>query len=72
MPNKQSHFEGQVSDPNRKRHQVREQRHAGVRLKEFLADREQRMVQKVFDSWKVNLSVFSVGVVTMYEQGGDA
>jgi hypothetical protein len=39
-------------------------------MEEFLADREQRMVQDLLHSWEIDLSVLSVGMVAVREQSG--
>ena len=72
MPDQQAHFEGQVSDPHRSGHQVWEQRHAGMRLEEFLAGREQRVVQKVLDAGQINLGIFGIRMVAVNKKSGDA
>ena len=72
MPDQQGHFGGQVRDANRGGHQVWEQRHAGMRLEEFLANREQRVVQKVFDAGQINLGIFGIWMVAVNKKSGDA
>ena len=47
---------------------VRKQRHARVRPEEFLSGRKQRWVQDVFDSGKIDLSIFHVGVISVRDQ----
>ena len=72
MPDQQAHFEGQVTDPNRSGHQVWEQRHAGVRLEEFLAHREQGVVQKAFDAGQIDLGIFGIRMVAVNKKSGEA
>ena len=72
MPDQQARFERQVSDPNRGGHQVWEQRHAGMRLEEFLARRKQRVVQKAFDAGQIDFGIFGIRMVAVNKKSGDA
>ena len=43
-----------------------------MRLEEFLANREQRVVQKVFDARQINLGIFGIRMVAVNKKRGDA
>ena len=70
MPAEQPYLKWNVRHTQRKCHEVREQRHAGVRLKEFLPMRKQRWVQNPLHAWKVNLSVLGIRMIAVGQQGG--
>ena len=43
-----------------------------MRLEEFLAGREQRVVQKVLDAGQINLGIFGIRMVAVNKKSGDA
>src|SRR5579863_7004286 len=52
--------------PQGSRDQIRKQRHAGMRLKEFFPYGKQFGIEKFFYPRQVNLSVLCIGMVTVH------
>jgi len=60
-----------MSDANGRRYEVREERHAGVGLKELRVVGKERGMKNFEDAGRVDFGVFGCGVVALNRDGGD-